>query len=168
MANKHRGEVDARLDGKTYTLCLTLGALAELESAFGDADMVALATRFETGRISARDAILILGAGLRASGHDVSDAQVAAMKAEGGAACLVAVVARLLSATFGGGEASQAAAAGSPRNPIPPPQGGREESRRHGASEQSGECLSAPDDTGALSRSSRAEARDPRPFPGPT
>ena len=32
MANKHRGEVTARLDGKDYTLCLTLGALAELDA----------------------------------------------------------------------------------------------------------------------------------------
>lgn len=38
MANKHRGEVTARLDGKDYTLCLTLGALAEMEQAFGAED----------------------------------------------------------------------------------------------------------------------------------
>ena len=31
MANRYRGEIDARLDGKPHTLCLTLGALAELE-----------------------------------------------------------------------------------------------------------------------------------------
>ena len=37
-----------------FRLCLTLGALAELEAAFGDEDMLALATRFEKGRISAR------------------------------------------------------------------------------------------------------------------
>ncbi len=34
MVNRHRGEVAARLDGRDWTLCLTLGALAELESAF--------------------------------------------------------------------------------------------------------------------------------------
>ena len=65
MANRHRGEIDAMLDGTRYTLCLTLGALAELESAFGDADMLALAQRFESGRLSASDAIRIIGAGLR-------------------------------------------------------------------------------------------------------
>ena len=51
MANRHRGEIEARLDGRPYRLCLTLGALAELEAAFGDEDMLALATRFENGRL---------------------------------------------------------------------------------------------------------------------
>ncbi len=105
MANRYRGEVDARLDGKTYALCLTLGALAELEAAFGDEDMLALATRFERGRLSARDAQRIIGAGLRGAGHDISDDDVARMRADGGAAGFVDVVARLLSATFGGGGA---------------------------------------------------------------
>ncbi len=103
MANRYRGEVDARLNGKTYALCLTLGALAELEAAFGDEDMLALATRFERGRLSARDAQRIIGAGLRGAGHDISDDDVAGMRADGGAAGFVDVVARLLSATFGGG-----------------------------------------------------------------
>jgi hypothetical protein len=102
MPNRHRGEVAATFDGVPYTLCLTLGALAELESAFGDADMLALTERFASGRISARDATRILGAGLRASGHAVSDDDVARMQPEHGAAGAVAVVAELLAATFGG------------------------------------------------------------------
>ncbi len=101
MANRYRGEVDARLNGKTYTLCLTLGALAELEAAFGDEDMLALASRFEKGRLSARDAQKIIAAGLRGGGHDVTENDVAAMQADGGAAGFVDTVARLLSATFG-------------------------------------------------------------------
>lgn len=100
MANRHRGEIDAVLDGKPYTLCLTLGALAGLESAFGDEDMLALATRFEKGRISARDCQRIIGAGLRGAGFDISDQSVSAMRVEGGAAGYVDIVARLLSATF--------------------------------------------------------------------
>ena len=100
MANRHRGEIDAVLDGKPYTLCLTLGALAGLESAFGDEDMLALATRFEKGRISARDCQRIIGAGLRGAGYDISDHAVAAMRTEGGAAGYVDIVARLLTATF--------------------------------------------------------------------
>lgn len=103
MANKHRGEIDARLDGKTYQLCLTLNALAELEAAFGDEDMLALATRFERGRLSARDAMRVIGAGLRGAGHDVGDDDVGRMRAEGGAAGFVAIVAELLGATFGAG-----------------------------------------------------------------
>lgn len=100
MANRHRGEIDAVLDGKPYRLCLTLGALANLEAAFGDEDMLALATRFEKGRISARDCQRIIGAGLRGAGFDVSDQAVAAMRAEGAAAGYVDIVARLLEATF--------------------------------------------------------------------
>ncbi len=101
MANRHRGEIDARFDGVAYKLCLTLGALAELESAFGDADMLALAKRFESGRLKASDAVSIIAAGLRGAGHDITDEAVARMQSEGGAAGFVAVVARLLQATFG-------------------------------------------------------------------
>lgn len=100
MANRHRGEIDAVFDGKPYRLCLTLGALADLESAFGDEDMLALATRFEKGRISARDCQRIIGAGLRGAGYDVSDHAVASMRVDAGAAGYVDIVARLLSATF--------------------------------------------------------------------
>lgn len=101
MANRYRGEIDAVLDGMPYTLCLTLGALAGLETAFGEEDMLALATRFEAGRISARDCQRIIGAGLRGAGFDISDQAVASMRVEGGAAGYVDIVARLLSATFG-------------------------------------------------------------------
>jgi Phage tail tube protein, GTA-gp10 len=101
MPNRHRGEIEAVLDGRAHTLCLTLGALAELESAFGVDDMLALAERFGSGRLSARDAIRILGIGLRAAGHTISDDQVAGMQAQGGAAGFVAIVADLLIATFG-------------------------------------------------------------------
>ena len=46
MANAHRGEIEAELGGRTWRLCLTLGALAELESAYGGEDLLALAQRF--------------------------------------------------------------------------------------------------------------------------
>lgn len=101
MANRHRGEIEAMLNGTPRKLVLTLGALAELESAFGGEDLLALATRFETGRLSANDAIRVIGAGLRGAGESVSDADVAQMTAQGGAAGFVAIVADLLSATFG-------------------------------------------------------------------
>ena len=100
MANRHRGEILAELDGEPRVLCLTLGALAELETAFGASDLMALAARFEQGRISAGDAIRIIAAGLRGGGSAVRDDEVAAMRAEGGVAGMIAIVARLLSATF--------------------------------------------------------------------
>ncbi|WP_296742554.1 phage tail assembly chaperone [Mesorhizobium sp.] len=55
MPNKYRGEIEAELGCGRHTLVLTLGALAELESAFGADDLMALAERFGTGRLSARD-----------------------------------------------------------------------------------------------------------------
>lgn len=107
MPNLHRGEIEAVFDGRPMTLCLTLGALAELEAAFGDEDMLALANRFASGRLSARDAIRVLGAGFRGAGHDLADSDVARLKADGGAAGFVDVVARLLTATFGAGQAAR-------------------------------------------------------------
>ena len=104
MTNPHRGEIEAILDGRSLTLCLTLGALAELEHVFGDEDLLAVAERFESGRIKARDAIRVIGAGLRGAGQEIDDRTVAGMRAEGGAAGFVKIVARLLEATFGGGE----------------------------------------------------------------
>lgn len=101
MANKHRGEIDAELGERRRTLVLTLGALAELETAFGAGDLVALADRFGSGRLSAGDLIHIIGAGLRGAGEAISDDEVAAMTTEGGAAGFATVAAELLAATFG-------------------------------------------------------------------
>jgi hypothetical protein len=101
MANAKRGEIEALLDGKTYTLCLTLGALAELESGMGAADLVALAERFEANRLSARDILRIIGCGLRGAGHVLTDDDVSRMKVSGGLAAYVRIAADLLAATFG-------------------------------------------------------------------
>ena len=104
MVNSRRGEVEAFLDGRSYRLCLTLGALAELEHSFGEADMVALTKRFEDGRLSSSDAIKIIGAGVRGGGEDISDVEIGGMSAELGAVGFVDIVTRLLSATFGGAQ----------------------------------------------------------------
>jgi Phage tail tube protein, GTA-gp10 len=106
MVNRHRGEVEAIFDGELRRLCLTLGALAELEAAFGEEDMVSLAQRFGSGRIAARDAIRVLAAGLRAGGLAVEDAAVGSMQIDGGAVGAIDTVARLLAATFGGADAA--------------------------------------------------------------
>jgi len=121
MANLHRGEIDAVLDGEPKTLCLTLGALAELEAAFAAGDLVALAERFESGKLSARDLTRIIGAGLRGAGATCSNEEVAAMRAEGGAAGFARIAAELLRATFGAAdetaEAARGPGAGSAENP---------------------------------------------------
>lgn len=111
MANGRRGEIEVVLDGKAYGLCLTLGALAELESGLGVNDLVALAERFEARRLSARDILRIIGCGLRGAGHALSDDEVARMKVAGGLADYVRIAADLLAATFGEGDDA---------NPPPP------------------------------------------------
>jgi hypothetical protein len=100
MTNQYRGEIAAEIGGKRRTLVLTLGALAELESAFAVGDLVALAERFGSGRLSARDLIRIIGAGLRGAGEAVSDDEVAAMTIDGGAAGYVRIAAELITASF--------------------------------------------------------------------
>lgn len=101
-ANRRRGEVEAVLDGERRILCLTLGALAELEGAFAASDLAALATRLAGGRLKAADLIRIIGAGLRGGGNLLSDDEVAGMSAEGGLAAFAAIVADLFAATFEG------------------------------------------------------------------
>ena len=102
MANRHRGEISAELGGESRTLVLTLGALAEIEDAYGGEDLIAIAERFEKGRIKATDAIIVIGAGLRGAGHDMSNADVAKLSVAGGAASYLTIVADLLKATFAG------------------------------------------------------------------
>ena len=100
MPNKYRGEIEAEIGGDRHTLVLTLGALAELESAFEACDLVALAERFGSGRLSARDLVRIIGAGLRGAGENIGDDEVADMTVDGGAAGFVRIAAELIAATF--------------------------------------------------------------------
>lgn len=100
-ANRRRGEVCAELDGRSYRLCLTLGALAELEAAYAADDLGALVERFSHGRLSAMDMIRIIGAGLRGAGEDVTDDVVRTMRSGHGATGFAAIVSDLLTVTFG-------------------------------------------------------------------
>lgn len=120
MANRHRGEIAATLNGKPHTLVLTLGALAELEDAFGGADILSIAEKLQTGRLAARDCMRIIGAGLRGAGHQVSDEDVAAMTTEGGAAGFVLIIADLMSATFRPRSATPADASEETSPAVPP------------------------------------------------
>jgi hypothetical protein len=119
-ANRRRGEVDLVIGGERRILCLTLGALAELETAFAADNLAALAERFSGGRLKASDLIRILGAGLRGGGNLFSDEDVALSDIEGGVSGAVAAVADLLALTFGGADpALTTEGAGDPR-PFPP------------------------------------------------
>lgn len=111
MVNRHRGEVAAKLDGRDWTLCLTLGALAQLESAFEADNLSDLIARFSGGKLSAFDMQRIICAGLHGGGHDVPFEDVEEMRADGGASGYARIVSALLTATFGTEESD------SPSNP---------------------------------------------------
>lgn len=66
-ANGARGEVSARLAGAKRRLCLTLGALAEIETGLGVEGLDGLAERMR--RLSARDLTAVLAALLRGGGE---------------------------------------------------------------------------------------------------
>jgi len=101
MPNIRRGEISAVIDGEEKILCLTLGALAELEARLNAGDLVGLSERFGSGRISARDLTAILGAGLRGGGNAVTDDDLARLAIEGGLKGAADIAVRLLRATFG-------------------------------------------------------------------
>ncbi len=96
MANPYRGEVDISLAGQVYTLRLTLGVLAELESKMQSDSLMDLVERFETGAFSARDLILLLTSGLKGGGAD----PVPALDIDGGPVVAAQVAAKLLRVTF--------------------------------------------------------------------
>jgi len=115
MPNPRRGEVGLQLGGRRYTLCLTLGALAELESAFGVADLASLAERFGSGRLSSRDVLHVLAVALRGGGQPLSDAEVARLPLAEGIEPVAAAIADLLVVTFGAAPAAEPVPANPPR-----------------------------------------------------
>ena len=66
-ANGVRGEVVARLAGADRCLCLTLGALAEIETGLGCEGLDSLGERMRA--LSARDLTVVLAALLRGGGE---------------------------------------------------------------------------------------------------
>jgi hypothetical protein len=66
-ANGARGEVVVSLAGTERRLCLTLGALAEMETALGCDGLSGLAERMRA--LSARDLMAVLAALLRGGGE---------------------------------------------------------------------------------------------------
>lgn len=100
VANRRRGEVVANIDGEPRILCLTLGALAELEDAFNVSNLSELGDYFSQGKFSSEDLVHIIGAGLRGGGNLYADEDVRCMSLDGGALGLAQIAADLLTATF--------------------------------------------------------------------
>lgn len=67
VVNGVRGEIAAVLAGVERRLCLTLGALAEIETALEVDGLPALIERLKT--LSARDLVVVLAALLRGGGE---------------------------------------------------------------------------------------------------
>jgi hypothetical protein len=99
-ANRQRGEIEAVIDGERRILCMTLGALAELETAFGVDNIAELAGRFAGGRVGTRDVMAIIAAGLRGGGNLVDDGDLADLRVEGGISGAIRLAARLLESAF--------------------------------------------------------------------
>jgi hypothetical protein len=74
-ANGPRGEVVATLAGTERRLCLTLGALAEMETALGCEGLAGLAERMR--RLSANDLTVVLAALLRGGGEPALASELA-------------------------------------------------------------------------------------------
>ena len=106
MPNPRRGDVAVELGGKRYTLCLTLGALAELEHALGAADLAALGECFAGGRLTARDLLTLLAVALRGGGQTLTDAEVAALPLDSGIETLGGALGDCLAAAFGSAPAN--------------------------------------------------------------
>jgi hypothetical protein len=71
--NSLRGEVAFEIEGEPHTLCLTLGALAEIESGLALTSLLELEARLKAPRV--KDLAIVLSALLRGGGHDLqSDA----------------------------------------------------------------------------------------------
>lgn len=92
--NRARGEVALMVNGSATRLCLTLGALAEIETALGCVRISDLEARMRA--LSAADLMVVLGALLRGGGdHAETGALAAADVSPGDAARAVAEAFRL-------------------------------------------------------------------------
>jgi hypothetical protein len=70
LANAARGESVLHVDGRPLILCLTLGALARLETAFGVTSMAALEERLRN--LSGGDLLVVVSALIMGDGQSLT------------------------------------------------------------------------------------------------
>lgn len=100
MANPWSGEVELTLDGQVHVMKLTLGALAELETALEADTLVALVERIEQGKFSAKDLMAIITAGLRGGGWRGTTQDLVSAEIEGGPIAAARAAGQLLGRAF--------------------------------------------------------------------
>jgi hypothetical protein len=100
MANPWAGEVSITLNGEAHVAKLTLGALAELEEEVGTGTLVELVERFEAGRFSTRDVLMLIVAGLRGGGWKGRAGDLIDVEIGGGPVAAAQAAAQLLARAF--------------------------------------------------------------------
>lgn len=98
--NPWAGEVALVIDGQAQVCKLTLGALAELETALGADTLVDLVKRFEAGGFSSRDVLALIVAGLRGGGWQGVASDLVSAEIEGGIVRAAEAAAELLARAF--------------------------------------------------------------------
>lgn len=78
--NAARGEVLLEIDGRPHRLCVTLGALAELEAAFDVASLPELAERL--AQMTASDLLTVIAALCAGGGEPMSTHALAAARVD--------------------------------------------------------------------------------------
>lgn len=81
--NRVRGEVPLVIEGETHTLCVTIGALAEIEAALELSSLADLEARLRSPAV--RDVIAVLAALLRGGGENVDEFELRARQVDLGA-----------------------------------------------------------------------------------
>jgi hypothetical protein len=102
MANRARGEMVARINGRTRIMKLSLDALARLETVYGGEDILTLVKRFSEKGLSATDVIHILRAGLIGA-SDPLGADDTAIDVEGGYPQALKLATELMELSFAHG-----------------------------------------------------------------
>lgn len=104
--NPWAGEVTIVVDGERRIAKLTLGALAELEAALGAGSLLEIAERFEAGRFTSRDVLMLVVAGLRGGGWGGTAETLMTVEIAGGPVGAARAAAELLARAFAVPEAS--------------------------------------------------------------
>ncbi|UOF79277.1 phage tail assembly chaperone protein [Caudoviricetes sp.] len=72
MANKARGYSDIKIGAETFTVCLGIGALAEIENEFGVESFEEALNFGEDGKVSARRLLKFMHGLMRGNGIDLT------------------------------------------------------------------------------------------------